>query len=302
MRKYAPQRIELATRDIVSRSIQQEIDEGRGVDGKEYVYLDLRHLGAKKILSYLPKNRELAMRFAGVDMIESPVPIQPAQHYSMGGIETTVDGNTGIKGLLAAGETACVSVQGANRLGGNSLLETIVFGKRTGARAAQEAAGKDWPAMPSESRLKDEARRIERLLCQEGKENALHIKKALGALMNQKVGVFRDEAGIKGALGGLPELQERARQIGSSQADTLFNLELVDKFELEAMITLAEVIATAALARQESRGAHYRRDFPKRDDERWLKHSLVERSQGGDLRLSHRDVVHTRYRPAERTY
>ncbi len=302
MSKYAPQRIELATRDIVSRGIQQEIDEGRGVDGKAFVYLDLRHLGAQKILSYLPKNRELAIRFSGADMIDSPVPIQPAQHYSMGGIETNVDGNTAVDGLLAAGETACVSVQGANRLGGNSLLETIVFGKRTGARAAQEAAEKPWPQPPSDGRLKQETARITSLLRKDGKENALQIKKELGSLMNQKVGIFRDADGIKQALAALPELRERSQRIGSTQSDTLFNLELVDKFELDAMITLAEVIATAALARQESRGAHYRRDYPQRNDGEWLKHSLVSHNGNNELQLSHKDVVHTRYRPAERTY
>jgi len=302
MKKYAPQRIELATRDIVSRGIQQEIEEGRGVEGKTYVHLDLRHVGPKKILTYLPKNRELAIRFAGVDMLEAPIPIQPAQHYSMGGIEATVDGNTRISGLLAAGETACVSVQGANRLGGNSLLETIVFGKRTGARAAQEAANKSWPKSPSPDRLQAETARIDSLLRQEGPENALRIKKELGSLMNQKVGIFRDEAGIKQALHDLPELRERSRRIGAAQSDALFNLELVDKFELDAMITLAEVIATAALARQESRGAHYRRDYPKRNDGEWLKHSLVCRGPKDELQLSHREVVHTRYRPAERTY
>jgi succinate dehydrogenase / fumarate reductase flavoprotein subunit len=302
MSKYAPQRIELATRDIVSRGIQQEIEEGRGVNGKPYVYLDLRHLGAKKILSYLPKNRELAIRFAGVDMIESPVPIQPAQHYSMGGIETTVDGNTNVAGLLAAGETACLSVQGANRLGGNSLLETIVFGKRTGARAAREAAEKAWPQPPSENRLKQESARISSLLRQEGKENALHVKKDLGSLMNDKVGIFREESGLKQALQALPELRARAQRIGSTQSDTLFNLELVDKFELEAMITLAETITAAALARQESRGAHFRRDYPQRNDQGWLKHSLVSRKGEAELQLSHKEVVHTRYLPEVRTY
>jgi succinate dehydrogenase / fumarate reductase flavoprotein subunit len=302
MSKYAPQKIELATRDIVSRGIQQEIEEGRGIGGQAYVYLDLRHLGAKKILSYLPKNRELAIRFAGADMIKQPIPIQPAQHYSMGGIEANVNGNTAIAGLLAAGETACVSVQGANRLGGNSLLETIVFGKRAGARAAQEAVASSWPQTPSDNRLKMETDRINTLLRREGKENALQIKKELGQLMNEKVGIFRTAEGIQQALNELPDLKSRARQVGSIQHDTLYNLELVDKLELDAMLTLAEVIATAALARQESRGAHYRRDFPKRNDGEWLKHSLVSRDQNGALALSHKEVIHTRYSPAERTY
>ncbi|MFH1008038.1 MAG: FAD-dependent oxidoreductase [Candidatus Latescibacterota bacterium] len=302
MGKYAPQRFELATRDIVSRSIQTEINEGRGINGLPYVYLDLRHLGAEKIMSYLPKNRELAIRFAGADMIEAPVPIQPAQHYSMGGIETTVDGNTNIPGLLAAGETACVSVQGANRLGGNSLLETIVFGKRVGAKAAQEANDKPWPKLPTETCLAREKSKLQGLLQQKGKENALQIKRQLGDLMNDNVGIFRDESGIGRALAALPELSERTQRIGAIQRNALFNMELVDKLELRSMILLAGTIAKAALARQESRGAHFRSDYPKRNDEEWLKHSLISLNERRELELAFKDVIHTRYRPAVRTY
>ncbi len=302
MGKYAPKRYELATRDIVARSIQTEINEGRGINGQPYVYLDLRHLGAKKILSFLPKNRELAIRFAGADMIEAPVPIQPAQHYSMGGIETTVDGNTNIGGLLAAGETACVSVQGANRLGGNSLLETIVFGKRVGAEAAQEAKNKPWPKLPEAARLAWEQNKIASLLVHQGEENALQIKRELGALMNENVGVFRDGRGIERALAALPELQERSQRIGAMQKDLLFNMELVDKLELHSMILLAGVTAQAALARQESRGAHFRSDFPTRNDEEWLKHSLIALKGDDELELTFKDVLHPRYRPAARTY
>ncbi len=301
MEKYAPQRLELATRDIVSRGIQTEIEEGRGVNGEQYVLLDLRHLGAQKILSYLPKNRELAIRFAKKDMIEEPIPIQPAQHYSMGGIETTIDGATGVDGLFAAGETACVSVQGANRLGGNSLLETIVFGKRVGGHAAKQAKDKPWPKQPGD-RLELEKERLNSLLHREGKENALQIKRRLGALMNDKVGIFRHESAITEALAALPELRERAQRIRAVQKDCLFNMELVDKLELDGMLLLSEVIAKAALARQESRGAHYRRDYPKRNDREWLKHSLVSLNQYNELELSHKDVVHTKYRPEERTY
>ncbi len=302
MAKYAPKRLELATRDIVSRGIQTEIEEGRGISGQQYVYLDLRHLGAKKILSYLPKNRELALRFAKADMIEEPIPIQPAQHYSMGGIETTVDGLTGIDGLYAAGETACVSVQGANRLGGNSLLETIVFGKRVGARAAADAGKRAWPKHPPADRLEQEKKRLSSLANGGGGENALQVKRRLGALMNEKVGIFRQEAALTEAIAALPALRERAAGVRITQNDHLFNMELVDKLELDGMLLLAEAIARAALARKESRGAHYRRDYPKRDDRGWLKHSLISLNRDNELELSHKDVFHTKYHPEERTY
>ncbi len=302
MRKYAPQKIDLATRDVVSRGIQQEIIEGRGVNGEDYEYLDVRHFGREKVMTFLPKNRELALRFAGVDMIDTPVPIQPSQHYSMGGIEVTVDGNTAVEGLLAAGEAACVSVQGANRLGGNSLLETIVFGKRVGAHAAREAVAKGWPNAPSESVLKQETARIDSMLRRTGKENALQLKSELGRLMFDKVGIFRDATSLQEALKVLPELRERSMRIASTQTDTLFNLELVDKFELDALLTISEVIAASALARQESRGAHYRRDYPRRNDIDWHKHTMVSLDQKNVLQLAHKPVVSSRYKLADRTY
>lgn len=302
MRKYAPEKIELATRDVVSRGIQSEIELGNGVDGKEYVHLDLRHLGAKKILHYLPKNRELAIQYIGRDMIDSPIPIQPAQHYSMGGIEVNLDGETSLQGLLSAGETACVSVQGANRLGGNSVLETIVFGKRSGARAgelARELRGAgDVPA----DQLAAEESRLKGLLAGSGKENGVALKRELGAVMNTYVGIFRQEADIKRAIEQVKELRRRVTAIGIGQKNFLFNNELVDRLELENMTLLAEAIATCALARQESRGSHFRRDFPERDDEKWGCHSAVTLDERGGFTQATKPVTRIKHMPAVRAY
>lgn len=303
MSKYAPERIELATRDVVSRGIQSEIELGNGIGGKEYVYLDLRHLGAEKILHFLPKNRELALQYTGLDMINSPIPIQPAQHYSMGGIEVNMDGETKIKGLLAAGETACVSVQGANRLGGNSVLETIVFGKRVGAHAAaisKNHNGKD--RVPQEQILEEE-NRINEMLKSNGSENAANIKRELGKIMNENIGIFRDETGIKRGLKLVREIKERCRSIGCSQKNNLvFNMEIVDRLELNNMALLAETIAFSALERKESRGSHYRRDYPKRNDQDWLCHSAITMNEAGGFDLSTKKVTHIKHMPAERTY
>jgi len=302
MSKYAPEKIELATRDVVSRGIQSEIELGNGIDGKEYVHLDLRHLGAKKILHYLPKNRELAIRYVGRDMIDSPIPIQPAQHYSMGGIETNLDGETTIQGLLSSGETACVSVQGANRLGGNSVLETIVFGKRSGARAgelARELGG----GLVSPQLVACEEARLKALLDNPGKENALALKRELGSVMNTHVGIFRQEADILKAIAMIKTLRERAKTVGIVQNNSyLFNNELVDCLELENMTLLAEAIATCALARQESRGSHFRRDFPNRDDEKWGCHSAVTLTEQGGFTQETKPVKRSKYMPTVRAY
>lgn len=302
MSKYAPQRIELATRDVVSRGIQSEIELGNGIDGKEYVYLDLRHLGEEKILHYLPKNRELALQYTGQDMITSPIPIQPAQHYSMGGIEVTIEGESKIAGLMAAGETACVSVQGANRLGGNSVLETIVFGKRVGLFAGKYAQNHLEFKRVSKALIEQEEMRINNLLHCKGKENALRLKQELGKIMNTYVGIFREETGLKKALEQVRELRDRSKSIGCLQRSLVFNHELVDRLELDNMILLAETIIIGALARQESRGSHFRRDYPKRNDQDWLCHSVVTMDATGKLESSSKKVVHIKYQPAERTY
>jgi len=301
MGNYAPQKYELATRDIVSRGIQTEINEGRGIDGKDYVYLDLRHLGEKKIMTWLPKNRELAIRFAGADMLTDCIPIQPAQHYTMGGIKTDIDGRTNIEGLFAAGECACVSVQGANRLGGNSLLETVVFGRRVGRTALAWCNGNKYPDVP-EAQIKAEEERIINLCKRDGgSENAFGLKKELGRIMTDKVGIFRDKKGMEEALDEIKVLQERSRRTGITQKSLLFNNELLEILELENMLTIAEIVARGALMREESRGSHCRTDFPKRDDVKMLKHTLAI-ADGNEVRFDYEPVNITKYQPQERTY
>ena len=302
MSKYAPEKIELATRDVVSRGIQQEIEEGRGIDGKAYVHLDLRHLGAEKILHYLPKNRELAIQYIGRDMIDSPIPIQPAQHYSMGGIETNIDCETNITGLLAAGETACVSVQGANRLGGNSVLETIVFGKRAGWRAAALAKELSFAQIPGDDIYAEECR-LQELLESNGRETGMVLKRALGKVMNDNVGIFRTAKNLVTAIEEVKELRERVGNIGIRQRGSfVFNSELVDKLELDNMTLLAGLISECALPREESRGSHYRRDFPKRDDEKWGCHSVCKLESNGKISRSTKPVTRILHQPAVRTY
>lgn len=303
MSKYAPEKIELATRDVVSRGIQSEIELGNGIDGKEYVHLDLRHLGAKKILHYLPKNRELAIRYIGRDMITDPIPIQPAQHYSMGGVEVTLDCESRVQGLLAAGEAACVSVQGANRLGGNSVLETIVFGKRAGARAGALAKDMSEGRVPLEQIGAEEARITDILNNSNGKDHGLAVKRELGRVMNSNVGVFRRGEDIAKAIELVRELRERATHVAVNQRSSLvFNNELVDRLELDNMTMLAEMIATCALNREESRGSHFRRDFPQRDDEKFGVHTTITQDGKGGFTLGTKPVVHIKHMPAVRTY
>lgn len=302
MSKYAPEKIELATRDVVSRGIQQEIEEGRGIDGKAYVHLDLRHLGAEKILHYLPKNRELAIQYIGRDMIDSPIPIQPAQHYSMGGIETNIDCETNITGLLAAGETACVSVQGANRLGGNSVLETIVFGKRAGWRAAELAKEISFAQIPGDDIYAEECR-LQELLCSNGRETGMVLKRELGKVMNDNVGIFRTANNLSSAIEAVKELRERVSNINVTQRSSfIFNSELIDRLELDNMTLLAGLISECALAREESRGSHYRRDFPNRDDEKWGCHSVCVLNSDGKVARSTKPVTRILHQPAVRTY
>lgn len=300
MAKHAPNKVELATRDIVARGIQQEIDEGRGIDGKPYIHLDLRHLGRETILKALPKNRDLAMEFAGVDPIYEPIPVQPAQHYSMGGIEADVTGATRVEGIFAAGECACHSVHGANRLGGNSLLDTIVFGKAAGAAAAALSRERNSGMIP-DSILADVEVHLSRLLKKTGKETVPALKRSLGDLMMAKAGIRRDAQGLAAALEGISEVKERLRWAAVRDHSRVFNYDLLGTLELENSLLLAEAIAQGAKARQESRGSHSRLDFPDRDDDQWLKHSLVL-VEGQNMKLEYRPVTITRFKPAERKY
>ncbi|MBI5234989.1 MAG: FAD-dependent oxidoreductase [Deltaproteobacteria bacterium] len=298
MARYAPKAMELASRDVVSRAARTEIEEGRGVDG--CVLLDLRHLGEARIKERLPQIRDLAMKFAGVDPIKERVPVRPGAHYSMGGVKTDVDGRTGIDGLFAAGECACISVHGANRLGGNSLLDAIVFGRRAGATAADFALS-SLPAQFPEGALRDVARDLARLYNSGDGDSARVIRGALGALMEESCGIFRDRDRLAACMSGISELKDRFGRVGLSDKTDGFNMELLSIIELGGMLDAAEAIAMSALNREESRGAHSRTDFPARNDKDWLKHTVVHRS-GKGLKIRMTDVDVTRFKPAERSY
>ena len=293
MKTYAPQQMELATRSTVSLAIGQEILEGRGVDG--CVLLDLRHLGRQRILERLPQIRELAIEFAGLDPIETPIPVRPGAHYQMGGVRTNQWTETGIAGLYAAGECACVSVHGANRLGGNSLLETIVFGRRAGIRAGEYARTVEPQALTTDQ-LSTEQRRVERLLAQQGSVRAWQIRDELGELMSLKLGLFRTHESMSDATLSLKALTRRAASIMVQDKGRVFNTDLVQAFELQSLLDVAEAIIASALARKESRGAHYRSDYPQRDDTSWLKHTLARRTSEGP-ELTYEPVTVTRFSP-----
>ncbi len=298
MSRYAPNKMELASRDVVSRAEYQEIEEGRGTNG--CVHLDIRHLGRAKIMERLPQIRELAITFAGVDPVKDPVPIRPGVHYSMGGIRTNEWGETGLEGLYAAGESACVSIHGANRLGGNALLETIVFGKRSGLKASERAKSIRSLDVSSKS-IKSEEDRIAEIMNRTKGEKVPLLKEEIGQIMSEGVGISRKREGTEGAREKVKKIKERYRDVFIQDKGRVFNTELIYCLELGSIIELAEAIVESALAREESRGAHYRLDFPLRDDVRWLKHTLVYKGETAP-RLDYADVRITKYPPAERKY
>ena len=293
MKTYAPQQMELATRSTVSLAIGQEIVEGRGVDG--CVLLDLRHLGRQRILERLPQIRQLAIEFAGLDPVETPIPVRPGAHYQMGGVRTNQWAETGVAGLYAAGECACVSVHGANRLGGNSLLETIVFGRRAGIRAG-EYARTVTPRALTTDQLSIEQDRVQRLLTQEGPVRAWQIREELGQVMSLNLGLVRTHNSMSDAISAVEALTHRAAALTVQDKGHVFNTDLVQAFELQSLLDVAETIVVSALARQESRGAHYRSDFPARDDQHWLRHSLIQRTPEGPA-LTYQPVTVTRFQP-----
>ena len=305
MSKYAPKAMELAPRDITSRSITTEILEGRGIGGKEYVYLDLRHLGAAQIMEKLPGIRDLAIHFEGVDPIEEPIPITPCQHYTMGGIDTDVDGRTMMPGLYAAGECACVSVHGANRLGGNSLLETIVFGRRSGAAVVADLAGRagggDASAAGARTVAAVEARVAALAARGAGGEDPYAIRADMTVTMKDHFGVFREDKQMREGLERLLALKQRCATIGLRNGGGVFNLDLIRTLELEGMVDLALAVATGAVERTESRGSHSRTDYPARDDEAWLKHTMAHYTTGGP-RLDYKPVTLGAFEPEERKY
>jgi succinate dehydrogenase / fumarate reductase flavoprotein subunit len=306
MDRYAPEVMELAPRDIVARAIQTEAQERRaftGPYGGGYVHLDVRHLGADLIKTRLPGIRQIAMDFAGVDPIDTPIPVQPGQHYSMGGLACDENGETPIPGLFAVGECSCISVHGANRLGGNSLLETVVFGQRSGARAAQVAADVGESTRTAlEAALEEQAAAIAELKERGEGERQIELRRRVTEVMSEKVGVFRDEAGLSAAVEELAELKERYLRVILDNPGNTFNYDLVDTLELEGMLELAEVTARTALRRTECRGSHWRRDHPGRDDDRWLKHSMAYYEPDKPPRLKYEDVIITKYPPQERQY
>jgi succinate dehydrogenase / fumarate reductase flavoprotein subunit len=299
MKKYAPDAMELAPRDVVARAEETEILEGRGFEGG-YLHLDLRHLGETKINERIPTIRELAIYFAGVDPVVEPIPVQPAQHYTMGGIPTNLDGDTSARGLYAVGECACVSIHGANRLGGNSLLDTVVFGKRAGAKVVEYIKGCSNVSYPDHA-LKKEEKRIEALLRRKSGARVSEIKKKLGSVMTEKVGIFRRQNELEIAKTTVAKLQREFRKVSPMDSSSKFNTSLVETLEVGFTLDLAEVIIAGALARNESRGAHYRIDYPNRDDANWLKHTLAHRTSEGP-KLSFKPVRITRFQPTARGY
>jgi succinate dehydrogenase/fumarate reductase flavoprotein subunit len=299
MVRYAPTAKDLASRDVVSRSEQTEIDEGRGVNGS--VLLDLTHLGAEKILDRLPGSRELAMVYAGVDPIFEPIPVRPGAHYHMGGVETDSDGLTELTGLYAAGEVACVSVHGANRLGGNSLMETITFGRRAGTAAAEWALANTTVEVP-EAVERDAERELQELLGRTSGERPWKIRDELGSSMLDNFGVFREEGKMARQIEIIEGLRDRYPTVYVEDKGTVFNSDLTQAIELGYMLDLAATMLQAGSARKESRGAHSRpHDYPTRDDANYLKHSISRWANGGP-ELSYKEVRMTRWEPEERKY
>jgi succinate dehydrogenase / fumarate reductase flavoprotein subunit len=299
LERYAPNAMELASRDVISRAEQTEIDEGRGVDGN--VLLDLRHLGAERILERLHGTRELSMVFAGVDPIHEPIPVRPGSHYHMGGVDTDLDGRTSLEGLYAAGECACVSVHGANRLGGNALMETITYGKRAGQHAADWALTHTTVEVPP-GLESDAETELKRLLDREHGERPWSIRNELAETMHENFGVFRREEQMREQGEIVNRLRDRYDRVVVDDKGEVFNNDLTQALELEFLLELADCMIISGLARKESRGAHARPyDYPDRDDENYLRHTLVTWLDGRP-RLDWKPVTITKWQPMERTY
>jgi succinate dehydrogenase / fumarate reductase flavoprotein subunit len=303
MEKYAPNKMELASRDVVSRAEQTEINEGRGVgpDGAG-ISLDITVVPRKRTLEALREIVNIGKDFAGVDITREPILIRPGQHYIMGGVKTDIDGLTPIPGLYAAGEVACVSVHGGNRLGANSLLDTLIFGRRAGQHAARRSKGMPMPhATPA--RLRDDVRTIEQIIGRERTGRRIsEIKEELGTTMNRHVAVFRDEAGLREALEVVNRLKEEERTAYIDDRGTVFNQDVLGAIELGYMLDCAEAIVVAAIERKESRGAQFRTDYPERNDDEWLKHIDLSRNGDEAPQITYSPVTITRWQPEERKY
>jgi fumarate reductase flavoprotein subunit len=307
LKRYVPNKMELGPRDIISRAMTTEFEEGRGFEGPhgKYMHLDVRHLGEELIDRKLPFMRELGREFVGIDIVKDPIPVRPVQHYMMGGVDADISGATPIPGLYAAGECSNVGLNGGNRLGSNSLSECLVFGAAAGRAAAEHAsAAKAVGANPIDALLADETRRIESSFLDKkgGEERIGTIREELQHDMDAGAGVFRTKEGLEKLTRQLGSLRDRFEKIKIEDSSRTFNTELTAALELDFMIEVSESIAFSALAREESRGAHSRRDFPERDDAKWLKHTIAFRADGATPRLEYRDVTITNFKPQARTY
>jgi len=302
MEKYAPNKMELASRDVVSRAEQTEINEGRGVGpDKQGIYLDITVVPKKRVLEALREIVNIGKDFAGVDITAEPIIIQPGQHYIMGGVKTDVDGRTPIEGLYAAGEVACVSVHGGNRLGANSLLDTLIFGRRSGEHAAERSKGVPMPEIP-QSRLQQDVDMIDAIIARPKTGRRIsEIKEELGTELNRNVAVFREEQGLEHAMEIVKRLKEEAKTAYIDDRGTVFNQDVLGAIELGYMLDCADCIVTGAIERKESRGAQFRTDYPERNDEEWLKHiDLVMNGDGPKVEYS--PVTITQWQPEERKY
>ncbi len=308
MERYAPNALELASRDVVSRAIQMEIREGRGVGPrKDAVYLDLTHLGKEKIMERLPELRDLALTFLGLDMTKEPILISATAHYSMGGIPVDIKGHVRkntkefVEGFYAAGECSCVSVHGANRLGANSVLEALLFGRFVGKSIAEDLDGIDL-RVATEDDAKKGLAEIEWTLTNNGKENVYRLREELQDVMTENAGVFRTEETLNIAKEKIKELRQRYKDIRIKDKSKLFNTELQEAIEFGHMLDYASFIVEGAIARKESRGAHYREDYKQRDDENFMKHTMGYMDEEGNISLEYMDVVPGKFEPKERTY
>jgi succinate dehydrogenase / fumarate reductase, flavoprotein subunit len=313
MATYAPSRMELAPRDITSRAITREIRAGRGIHldgsaGGAFVYLDLRHMGKEKIMSRVPFCWEEAHRLVGIDAVTQPIPVRPTVHYSMGGIPVNTNGQVRsgigdglVDSFFSAGETACVSVHGANRLGSNSLLECIVYGKRTGAAIAQHVQNRKLPEIDEQRYLRLAEEQLQALIDRPGEYRINQVRQAFQDCMTDYCGVFRTEELMREGLEKLQAIQQQAERVYLDDKAALWNSELVEALELQSLLTVGEIILTGALNRQESRGAHYREDFPDRNDADFLKHTMAFYSPAG-IDIQSRPVAITMFEPQERKY
>ena len=303
MKRYAPEKMELAPRDIVSRAETTEIQEGRGLEGPygPYIALDLRHLGEEKINERLPLIRDVAIKLSGVDPVKEPIPIRPAAHYSMGGIHANIRTETPVSGFYAAGECSCLNVHGANRLGTNSTTDCLVFGAVAGEEAAKYAMSNSLREIPREKILAKEKRVFDEILGSEGDERVPAIRDEMRRIMSEKVWIYRRGDKLESALKEIRQLKERFKNIRVEDKGRAFNTGLVAALQLDFTLDLAEVTIAGALARKESRGAHSRPDYPKRDDENWLKHTLAYYTREGP-RLEYAPVTITKWPPAKRAY